>query len=281
VIRRATPLAFSLATVTAWVLFLGVLADRVELFVAAIPLAVGLLSLTRQQPPRFALRQQLSAERVSEGDQILVSLTVAAEDPLPMIEILAALPPMLEVASGNNRVVLTVAAGREWGWSFQVRCPARGHFDLGLLYVRLSDLSGLSTVEMRQATPRVISVYPAIERIRHVPQPMRTQFSFGNYVSPRLGEGIEPGEIRPFVPGDRTRHINWRPRCGVDIFMSRNSTRSGTPMWCSCSIRSPKPALRRIRRWISQSAPPPGSQMRIYRARTASDLSNSEPFCGG
>ena len=43
-----------------------------------------------------------------------------------------------------------------------------------------------------------------------MPRPARTQFSFGNYVSPRLGEGIEPGDIRPFIPGDRTRHINWR-----------------------------------------------------------------------
>jgi uncharacterized protein (DUF58 family) len=32
----------------------------------------------------------------------------------------------------------------------------------------------------------------------------------GNYVSPAYGEGIEPGEIRPFVPGDQVRHVNWR-----------------------------------------------------------------------
>ena len=43
-----------------------------------------------------------------------------------------------------------------------------------------------------------------------VPRPLRTQSSFGNYVSAQLGEGIEPGEIRPFLPGDRTRRINWR-----------------------------------------------------------------------
>jgi uncharacterized protein (DUF58 family) len=41
-------------------------------------------------------------------------------------------------------------------------------------------------------------------------RPTRAKFSFGNYVSPRLGDGIEPGEIRPFLAGDRTRHINWR-----------------------------------------------------------------------
>src|SRR5256885_12684651 len=32
----------------------------------------------------------------------------------------------------------------------------------------------------------------------------------GNYVAPRVGEGLEPGDIRAFVPGDRIRHVNWR-----------------------------------------------------------------------
>jgi len=29
-------------------------------------------------------------------------------------------------------------------------------------------------------------------------------------VSPALGEGIEPGDVRPFAPGDRVRQVNWR-----------------------------------------------------------------------
>ena len=41
---RPTPLAFALATVIAWTLFLGILVDRAELFIAAVPLAVALLS---------------------------------------------------------------------------------------------------------------------------------------------------------------------------------------------------------------------------------------------
>jgi uncharacterized protein (DUF58 family) len=39
---------------------------------------------------------------------------------------------------------------------------------------------------------------------------MRTQTFVGNYVSPVQGEGIEPGDIRPFAPGDHVRHVNWR-----------------------------------------------------------------------
>jgi uncharacterized protein (DUF58 family) len=211
VIPRATPLAFSVATLIAWVLLLGLLVDRTELFVAAIPLTVGLLSMRpRARPPRFELRQEISADRLAEGDRLVVTVTVAATDPVPMIEILVALPSMVEIDACSNRVVLADDPGTEKNWSFAVLCPARGRFDLGVLYIRLWDRSGMAVCESRQASPKPLSVYPYVAPISHVPRPVHTQLSFGNYVSPRLGEGIEPGEIRPFLPGDRTRHINWR-----------------------------------------------------------------------
>ena len=160
--------------------------------------------------PRFELRQELSADRLAEGDRLLVTVTVVAIDPLPAIEILAAVPPLLEVEAGNNRVVLGVAAGAEASWSFQLLCPARGRFELGEFYLRLWDRSGLIVRETRQTISQPVSVYPYLAPLRLVPQPRRTQFSFGNYVAARLGEGIEPGEVRPFAPGDRIRHVNWR-----------------------------------------------------------------------
>lgn len=208
--RRATPLAFAAATLIAWTLFLGVLVDRAELFVAAIPLAVGFLLAGRTNPPpRFELRQEVSADRLAEGDQVVVTVTLTAIDPVPMIEILASLPPLVGLHAGN-RVVLGADAGQEASWSYEVLCPARGRFDLGMLYLRLWDRSGMTISEARHVVPKPISVYPYVARIRQVPRPLRTQFSFGNYVSPQVGEGIEPGEIRPFVPGDRIRHVNWR-----------------------------------------------------------------------
>ena len=210
-IVRATPLAFALAILLAWVLFLGVVSDRVELFVAAIPLACALGSVTMPiRSPRLELRQEVSAVRLAEGKRARVTVTVLTAEPAPMVEVVTVLPPPLEVAEGNNRTVLSVKSGRETSWSFTFECPARGRFDLGTILIRSWDRSGLSVVEDRHSARKLISVYPSVERIQHVPQPTRAKFSFGNYVSPRLGDGIVPGEIRPFLAGDRTRHINWR-----------------------------------------------------------------------
>jgi uncharacterized protein (DUF58 family) len=55
-----------------------------------------------------------------------------------------------------------------------------------------------------------VHVYPRIAPLRSLPRPLRTQTSIGDYVSPALGEGLEPGDIRQFAPGDRIRQVNWR-----------------------------------------------------------------------
>jgi uncharacterized protein (DUF58 family) len=210
-IARATPQAFALAALLGWLLFLAVLVDRAELLVAAVPLAIAFLSVARQRGlPRFSLGNSVAETRLAEGDRTTVTVRLAAGDPLPMTEILSVLAPPLRLAAGNNRTVQGVEPGGEASWSFAVQCPDRGRFDLGETLLRFWDRSGLCVTETRLAHPAAVAVYPAVQRLRHVPQPRRTQSSFGNYVSARVGEGIEPGELRPFAPGDRIRHINWR-----------------------------------------------------------------------
>ncbi len=208
---RPAPQAFAVATLLAWCVFLGVLGDRLELLVAAIPLAIGLLSAGLARPlPRFVLEQTLSDNRVVEGGRVSVSFRLRAVEALPAVEILSLMPPQLALVSGTNRVVRHAEPGEDASWSFELECPARGRFDLGVSLVRHWDRSGLRVAESRLSEAADIAVYPAVERLRRVPQPLRTHSSFGNYVSRRVGEGIEPGDLRPFAPGDRIRHVNWR-----------------------------------------------------------------------
>ena len=189
---RPTALAFAVATVLVWMLLLSVLVDHAELLIASIPLAVGLLDrgIRTGLPLDLDLQQQVSKTRMAEDDRAVVTVTVGATERLPIIEILA--------------------PGQKSGWSFSVRCPARGRSILGPLHFRVWARSGMTVCEGYRAAPHAISVYPSIAMIRHVPPPVRTQISFGNYLSARVGEGIEPGEIRAFMPGDRSRRINWR-----------------------------------------------------------------------
>jgi uncharacterized protein (DUF58 family) len=56
----------------------------------------------------------------------------------------------------------------------------------------------------------VLRAYPRPEAIRALLTPWRTQALTGNRVAPVRGEGIEFADLRPWVPGDRVRRVNWR-----------------------------------------------------------------------
>jgi uncharacterized protein (DUF58 family) len=82
--------------------------------------------------------------------------------------------------------------------------------NLGTVHARLWDRPGLRARETVVRDPKLVRVYPRPLAVRRLPRPRRTQTSVGNYVAASVGEGLEPGDIRPFVPGDRIRHVNWR-----------------------------------------------------------------------
>jgi uncharacterized protein (DUF58 family) len=208
---RITRAGLSTLTLISLALLLGVVSGRAELIVASVPLALRLLAAGRRPPAtRFTLVHELSTPRVFEGEQVTATIALTAETALPQVEALEPLPPSAKVLSGHSRVVRTLAAGETARWSYEVRLPERGRFTLGTVHLRCWDPSGLVAGEVTLRDPKTLHVYPRAAPISRLPAPLRTQASAGNYVSRLVGDGIEPGEIRPFAPGDRIKHVNWR-----------------------------------------------------------------------
>ena len=73
-----------------------------------------------------------------------------------------------------------------------------------------SDRFGLLVFEQPLELPRPLKVYPRGEELRALLRPLETQAFAGNQIPRVRGEGIEFADLRPFVPGDRIRRINWR-----------------------------------------------------------------------
>jgi uncharacterized protein (DUF58 family) len=208
---RVTPLGLALLTVAAWGLSLGVLAARVELLIAAVPLALVLATLAlRRRTPDYAVSCTASADRVFEDERVTVTVAVTATSALPLAIVLGPLPRDTALASGRNRAVMALAAGQTGTFRYEVRCPVRGVHDLGTIVVQVRDRWGVRAWERRHVEPRAIRVYPRIAPLRSLPRPLHTQTSTGDYVSRALGEGIEPGDVRQFAPGDAIRQVNWR-----------------------------------------------------------------------
>jgi len=208
---RVTPLTRSLLTVIAWILSLAVLTARPDLFVAVLPLALVLATLAvRPSPPDYAVTHRISRDRVFEGDTVTVTVEVTARTAAPLMELYEPLAAHGTVVSGSPRAVMTLRPGETARWSYEVSYPVRGVYDLGTLVVRVRDSWSLRWAEGRHVERKRVRVHPRSAPLRGLPRPRRTQTSVGDYVSRAFGEGIEPGDIRQFAPGDRIRQVNWR-----------------------------------------------------------------------
>jgi uncharacterized protein (DUF58 family) len=208
---RITRAALSTLTLVSVALLLGVLSGRAELILASVPLALRLLAAARRpQACRYTLVHELATPRLFEGEKATVTVSLTAETPLAQVEAFEPLPPSAELVSGYPRTVRALAAGETARWSYELRVPEHGRFTIGTVHLRFWEPSGLATRETVRRDAKTLHVYPHAAPLRRLPAPLRTQASVGNYVSPLVGDGIEPGEIRPFAPGDRIRHVNWR-----------------------------------------------------------------------
>ncbi len=192
-------------------LFLGVVFERAELALVALPLLLAIfVGLVVARSARYRIASEVSAHRFFEGDCLRVTITITAESPVALIEVLDPQPLSLEPISGNHHAAFSLDAGQTVRWAYVCRCVRRDRFELGNLHVRLSGRSGLLIREVRHSAPKSCTVYPRVVPLRRMLLPPFTQVYVGNYVSSRLGEGIEFGNIRPFAPGDLMRRINWR-----------------------------------------------------------------------
>jgi uncharacterized protein (DUF58 family) len=206
----ASPLGLSMLRVAAWGVSLAVLCGRPELFVAVLPIALVLaLAALRRFAPAYTVMHEVSADRVMEGETLTVTVIITARSAVPLVEVLSVLPADCEVVSGRPRAVFALRAGETGSVRYDVR-GARGVHEIGTVIVRARDRWAVRASERRHVHRHVVRVYPQVIPLRSLPRPQHTQTSVGDYVSPALGEGIEPGDIRQFMPGDRIRQVNWR-----------------------------------------------------------------------
>lgn len=206
-----TPKLPSYAGLAALALLAALATRRPELVVVAAPFALcAALGLLLVRIPQIDAEVELGAERVLEGDELDVRVTLTADVGAERVEVLLQLPRELVVLDGINPVQLRLVDGERRELTFRVRCARWGAFRVGRLYLRAHDAFGLFTQEAVIDRRVPLKVYPSEEHVRDLLRPLETQVFAGNHVARQKGEGIEFADLRQFVPGDRIRHVNWR-----------------------------------------------------------------------
>jgi uncharacterized protein (DUF58 family) len=183
-------------------------AGRVELVAVAAPFALAAAvgaSLTRQ--PQIAGTLTLDRERALESEDVLATLELTGAQGAARLDVLLPLPDELVTKGGGNPIGLRADAER---LELTVHCVRWGAFRIGPAIVRARDVLGFHTWETDVGVARPLRVYPSVETMRALLEPLETQVYVGNQVARTRGDGIEFADIREWTPGDRLRRVNWR-----------------------------------------------------------------------
>lgn len=209
--RSATPKLSAYAGLAALGLLAALATGLPELVALAAPFALLVtIGVLQVRQPVLDADVTLTRERVLEGDDVVATITLNSEVGAEATEVLLDLPRELVVQDDANPRSLHVADGGRYELELSMTCTRWGAFRVGRLYVRTHDAFGLFRHETMIDRRLPLKVYPREETLRSLLHPAETQVFLGNYVARQRGEGIEFADVRPYVAGDRVRHVNWR-----------------------------------------------------------------------
>lgn len=200
---RASPLARAVATCAGVGLAVAVIGVRWQLIAFAAPLLGVLCSISWQRPvPKVWVHGEADSQRCFENEQARVRVWVTEESgasghstvDLTLSPIVG---QQLEVLEPESRHAKTIAATADrWG-----RYPIRARVDV---VARGGLLTGTATVDAANVivfpvTPPQSTPIPQIELLDRL----------GAHLTRHIGPGVEYADIRPYVPGDQLRAVNW------------------------------------------------------------------------
>ena len=208
--RAATPKLGAYAALAGTGVLAALVLGRPELAALAAPFAVVLaagLSLARE--PRVQATLELDRERQVEGEEVTAYLELRADAPVANLELLLDLPDGVE-SLGQNPQLRHIGFEERPELELPLRCAHWGAYLVGDLLLRAQDRFGLLSFEQTLDLRRPLKVYPRGETLEKLLRPLETQTFAGTQTPRTRGDGIEFADLRPFVPGDRVRRVNWR-----------------------------------------------------------------------
>lgn len=195
---RASPLTLAIATCAGVALVAAVISGRWQLIAFAAPLLGVLCSLGWQHPvPTVQVHGEPDAQRCFELEEARIKVWTTTDSVEATVELaVSALPGMeLEVADAGEGKAVTAVAQR-WG-----RYPITARVDVlargGL--VQGKGTADVSNVIVFPLTPPQSTSIPQTELLDRL----------GAHLTRHIGPGVEYADIRPYVPGDQLRAVNW------------------------------------------------------------------------
>lgn len=173
----------------------------------AVLLAVLAVSLGRA---RVVVSRRIAPPRTQAGEQVQVRIEVHNRSALPtsVLELTDHIEGLPRPATFTSRVI---PPGRRAAASYALTCRARGVYDIGPLFVAVSDPFGLARLSRQVDLVTKLAVYPTIVALSPL-SPASGHDSATQAERPALHtpQGEEFYTLREYQMGDDLRKVHWR-----------------------------------------------------------------------
>jgi uncharacterized protein (DUF58 family) len=201
---RASQLTRAIAACAGIALTAAVIGGRWQLIAFAAPLLGVLCSISWQRPvPAIRLHAEPDSQRCFESEQARLKVWVTqggagSVSGSATVELTVCVVDGMEIEvldSDSSQATVAVLAQR-WG-----RYPIRARVDV---LARGGLLTGTATVDAA-----VVIVFP-LTPPQSTPIPQTELLDrLGAHLTRHIGPGVEYADIRPYLPGDQLRAVNW------------------------------------------------------------------------
>jgi uncharacterized protein (DUF58 family) len=188
----------------------AIVAAQPALAALAAPFVAALaLGLRRRKPVQVRARVTLYEAQVLEGDAVTGRVELEWDEPLEARAIVHRLRGFDTDAGGVSPSSSLAVPGRRIALPIRLVARQWGRHAVGEVWLRLEAPFGLLAWTGRVMTGPTLRVLPGSERLSRLLDPAESRTVLGAHRSRRLGDGHEFAELRPYVPGDRLRNVNW------------------------------------------------------------------------
>jgi len=161
------------------------------------------------------IERELDREKVFKGDYCHVTLNVTntTRTRIDFLEIYDPVSEALQLAVGENYITTRIDHGQTLNFSYVLRTTQRGNFKVGPTQIIIYDRMGFYFEEESVGEPTNILVLPEytdIKRMDALAQRRQIGKLFGVHRTRQIGLGDMFHALRPYLPGDEFRRIDWK-----------------------------------------------------------------------
>ncbi|WP_227379416.1 DUF58 domain-containing protein [Haladaptatus halobius] len=168
--------------------------------------------IARETAENLSVAQSLERETVSRGEEVDVVLAAELPDAAAVRLDVEVNPPVAATGSDSTEHGATILTGdRAVTTTYSVTMPIAGTFEFVAPTVTVTDRANLFRTAVTAGEARTITVDARAPEDLHVGiGGERVAGEYGDHKTSGRGIGIDPEEIREYIPGDSLRRIDWK-----------------------------------------------------------------------